>query len=99
MLPSCFFIFISTTGLFAKYLFDRFSVRSIAIVGGILFCSGSVMMVFVSSLNGLLLAYGVLQGRISNKVEFNLFNRALGEQESVSDWPRQPCTLHSSSIL
>lgn len=64
MLPSCIVIVVSTTGLFAKYLFNRFSVRSVAIFGGILYCSGSMMIVFVRSLSELLLAYSVVQGKI-----------------------------------
>lgn len=64
LLPSCFFILFSTTGLFGKYLFNQFSVRSVAIFGGILFCSGSFMIVFVRSLAELLFAYSLMQGEI-----------------------------------
>lgn len=62
LLPSCFFLCCSPIGLFASYLFNRFSLRSVAVFGAILFCSGSLMVVFVRTFNELLIAYGVIQG-------------------------------------
>lgn len=64
MLPSFFFMCVSTVGLFAKYLFNRYSLRSVAIFGGTVFCCGSMMIVFVRSLNELLVAYSLMQGKI-----------------------------------
>lgn len=62
LLPSCFYIFFSPVGLFANYLFQRFSVRAVGIVGAMVFCSGSMMIIFVRSLNELLIAYSLMQG-------------------------------------
>lgn len=70
MLPSVFFICFSTTGLFTKYLFNRFSVRSVAIFGGIVFCSGSMMIPFVRSLEELLIAYSLMQGKIRHILQY-----------------------------
>lgn len=64
MLPSCFYIFFSPVGLFANYLFKRFSVRSVGIFGAIVFCSGSMLIVFVRSLSELLIAYSLMQGEL-----------------------------------
>lgn len=63
MLPSCFFICFSPVGLFTNYLFNRFSVRSVGICGALIFCTGSVLVVFVRSLNELLIAYSLMQGK------------------------------------
>lgn len=61
-LPSGFFICLSFVGIFSNYLFQRFSVRIVGVLGAIGFCSGSMMIVFVQSFNQLFIAYSVVQG-------------------------------------
>lgn len=66
MLPSFFFFCYCLVGLFANYLFSRFSVRSVGICGAIVICSGSMLVVLVRTLNELLIAYSVMQGTYLN---------------------------------
>lgn len=63
MLPSCFFLFFSPVGLFAKYLFERYSVRSVGIFGALILCTGSMLTILVRSLEELLFTYSFMQGR------------------------------------
>lgn len=83
LLPSFFYISFSPVGLFANYLFNRFSVRSVGIFGAVVFCVGSLLVPFVRTLNELLIAYSILQGfneikAKCRRIYYNSFVTGLG---------------------
>lgn len=73
MLPSCFYIAFSPVGVFANYLFKRYSVRWVGVFGAAVFCTGSMALIFVRSLSELVLAYSILQGTIFDYIYLNKY--------------------------
>ncbi|XP_055844453.1 monocarboxylate transporter 9 [Episyrphus balteatus] len=61
-ITSAFFCSLSFAGLFANNLFKRFSIRTVGIVGGVLYFMGSVMQIYVKSTVQLTVAYSLFQG-------------------------------------
>lgn len=51
-------------GIFANYLFNKFTIRGVAYIGGFVFFVGSLLTPFVTTLNQLILAYGLLEGTL-----------------------------------
>lgn len=62
LITSCYFSALSFAGLFTNSLFRKFSIRTVGVAGGTLYFIGSLMTVFVTSVNQLLLAFSVIQG-------------------------------------
>lgn len=63
LVTSSFFSAFSFAGLLTNTLFKRFSIRSVGIAGGSIYFLGSLMTVFVSSVEQLLFSFSILQGR------------------------------------
>ncbi|XP_055912908.1 monocarboxylate transporter 7 [Eupeodes corollae] len=61
-ITSAFFCSLSFAGLFSNSLFNRFSRRTVGIVGGILYFIGNVMQVYVKTTAELTVAYSLVQG-------------------------------------
>lgn len=62
-----FFSAISFAGLFATTLFKKFSMRSIGVFGACIYILGSLMTIFVTSVEHLIVSFGVLQGNYKKK--------------------------------
>lgn len=62
LITSCYFSALSFAGLFTNSLFRKFSIRSVGVAGGALYFIGSLMTVFVTSVNQLLVAFSIIQG-------------------------------------
>lgn len=62
LITSSFFSAFSFAGLFTNFLFRKFSVRSVGVGGGVIYFIGSLMTVFVTSVEQLLFAFSILQG-------------------------------------
>ena len=58
-----FFSAVSFSGLFASSLFKKFSMRSVGVFGALIYFLGSVMSIFVISVEQLVVSFGVLQGK------------------------------------
>lgn len=58
-----FFSAVSFAGLFASTLFRKFSMRSVGVFGGCIYFFGSLMTIFVTSVEQLIVSFGVLQGK------------------------------------
>lgn len=52
----------SFAALFASTLYKKFSMRSVGVFGGTFYFLGSLMTVFATSVEHLIISYGVLQG-------------------------------------
>ncbi|KAJ6640355.1 Monocarboxylate transporter 12, partial [Pseudolycoriella hygida] len=61
-LMSWYFASFSCVGLVTNYFFKLFTVRSVALVGAVVFMVGSVWAVFATTFADLVLAFGVLEG-------------------------------------
>lgn len=59
---SLFFCITNYVGLFTHSLFGRFQMRSIGVFGACLYFLGSFMTIFVTSVEHLVISFGVLQG-------------------------------------
>lgn len=57
-----FFCSISFAGLLMNTLSKRFSLRNIGVFGGSMYFLGSLMTIFVTSVEHLLITFGVVQG-------------------------------------
>lgn len=57
-----FFSASSFAGLFTNTLFKKFSVRSVGIFGAVVYVFGSVMSIFATSVEHLIVSFGVLSG-------------------------------------
>lgn len=62
LITSSFFSAFSFAGLFTNILFRKFAIRSVGVAGAILYFIGSLMTIFVTSVEQLLFAFSVLQG-------------------------------------
>lgn len=62
VINGCYFSAVSFAGLFSGFLFKKFSMRSVGIFGAAMYFLGSVMTAFVTSVEQLIVSYGVLQG-------------------------------------
>lgn len=63
-----FFSALSFASLFSSTLFKQFSMRSVAIFGSVVYFLGSLMTVFATSVEHLIVSFGVLQGRLSSQL-------------------------------
>lgn len=62
IITSCFFCAMSFAGLFTNTLFKKFSIRAIGIFGGAMYFAGSLMTVFVTSVEQLIITFSIFQG-------------------------------------
>lgn len=62
IITSCFFCAMSFAGLFTNTLFKKFSIRTIGIFGGAMYFAGSLMTVFVTSVEQLIITFSIFQG-------------------------------------
>lgn len=62
LITSSYFSALSFAGLFTKPLFQKFSIRTVGVAGGTLYFLGSIMTVFVTSVEQLLVAFSIIQG-------------------------------------
>lgn len=53
---------LSFGGLFASIAFKKFSIRSVGICGAILYSIGSFLTIFVTSVEHLIISFGIMQG-------------------------------------
>lgn len=53
---------LSFGGLFAGVMFKKYSVRFVGIIGCTIYSLGSVFTIFVTSINQLIIAFGIMQG-------------------------------------
>lgn len=62
-----FFSASSFAGLFTSTLFKKFSIQTVGIFGGTLLFIGSFMSTFATSVEHLIVSFGVLQGKKGTK--------------------------------
>lgn len=62
LITCCFFSAFSFAGLLTNTLFQKFSIRSVGVGGASMYFLGSLMTIFVSSVEQLLFAFSILQG-------------------------------------
>ncbi|XP_068159983.1 monocarboxylate transporter 7 [Drosophila tropicalis] len=62
IITSAFFCSLSFAGLFSGSLFRRWSMRSVGLAGGILYCLGTGLQLFATSTMHLIFAFSVVQG-------------------------------------
>lgn len=62
IITGCFFCALSFAGLFTNTLFKKFSIRTVAVFGGTMYFVGSLMTIFVTSVEQLMIAFSVFQG-------------------------------------
>lgn len=62
LITSSYFSALSFAGLFTNTLFRKFSIRAVGVAGGTLYFLGSIMTVFVTSVEQLLVAFSIIQG-------------------------------------
>lgn len=67
IITSCFFCALSFAGLFTNTLFKKFSIRSVGVFGGSMYFLGSLMTVFVTSVEQLMITFSIFQGKFSVK--------------------------------
>lgn len=63
LITSSFFSALSFAGLFTNILFKKFSMRAVGVAGSVLYFTGSVMTIFVTTVNQLLFSFSMLQGK------------------------------------
>lgn len=63
IITSCFFCALSFAGLFSNTLFKKFSIRSVGIFGGSIYFIGSLLTIFVTSVEQLIISFSVFQGK------------------------------------
>lgn len=62
IITGSYFSAFSFAGLFASSLFKRFPMRNIGLFGAALFFLGSLMAAFASSVEHLIVAFGIMEG-------------------------------------
>lgn len=63
IITGCYFCALSFAGLFTNTLFKKFSIRTVGVFGGTLYFLGSLLTIFVTSVEQLLITFGVFQGK------------------------------------
>lgn len=58
-----FFSAVSFAGLFSSTLFKKFPMRNVGVFGGVIYTLGSFMTIFATSVEHLVVSFGVLQGK------------------------------------
>lgn len=71
LITSSFFSSLSFAGLFTNTLFKKFSMRTVGLIGATIYFVGSLMTVFVTSVEQLMISFSFLQGK--NSLSANLF--------------------------
>lgn len=64
IITACFFCTLSFAGLFTNTLFKKFSIRTVGLFGAVLYFAGSLMTIFVTSIDHLIVSFGIFQGSI-----------------------------------
>lgn len=64
VITSSFWSAVSFAGLFASTLFKKYSLRSVGLMGGILFFLGNFLIVFATSVEYMALSF-VIEGKIT----------------------------------
>lgn len=67
IVTSCFFCALSFAGLFTNTLFRKFSIRTVGVIGGSMYFLGSLMTIFVTSVEQLMIAFSIFQGKYNGK--------------------------------
>lgn len=62
LITSSFFSALSFAGLFTNTLFKKFSIRMVGLLGGTMYFVGSLMTIFVNSVEQLMVSFSFLQG-------------------------------------
>lgn len=62
LITSTFFSSLSFAGLFTNTLFKKFSMRTVGLIGASIYFTGSLMTVFVTSVEQLMISFSFLQG-------------------------------------
>lgn len=62
VIMGAFFSAQSVSGLIASTLFRKYSMRTVGTVGAVIYTTGHLLTVFVTSVEMLIFTYGVLQG-------------------------------------
>lgn len=70
LITSTYFCAQSFAGLFTNTLFKRFSIRAVGVFGGSIYFIGSLMTVFVTSMEQLLFTFSFLQGIFYFKMKY-----------------------------
>lgn len=65
LITSSFFSSLSFAGLFTNTLFKKFSMRTVGLIGATIYFVGSLMTVFVTSVEQLMISFSFLQGKNS----------------------------------
>lgn len=63
VITSSFFSAMSFAGLFSNTLFNKFSMRKVGLVGGIMYFVGALFQIFVQSTTQLFVGFSLLQGK------------------------------------
>lgn len=62
LITGVFFSAMSFAGLFASSLTKKFTLRSVGLIGAMIYFAGSLMVIFATSVEMLLISYGIMQG-------------------------------------
>lgn len=68
LITSSFFSALSFAGLFTNTLFKKFSMRTVGLIGASIYFVGSLMTVFVTSVEQLMISFSFFQGKIPIKI-------------------------------
>lgn len=62
LVTGVYFSALSISGICAGPIIQRFTLRSVGILGAMIYTFGSLMVVFVNSVETLIMGFGILQG-------------------------------------
>lgn len=57
-----YYLYFLLIGLFAKFLFDKYTIKTVAWAGGLVFFVGGFLTIFVTQVWHLIITYGIMQG-------------------------------------
>ncbi|XP_037919162.1 monocarboxylate transporter 9 isoform X2 [Hermetia illucens] len=83
VITSSFFSAMSFAGLFSNTLFNKFSMRKVGLVGGIMYFVGALFQIFVQSTTQLFVGFSLLQGAAIGLIiptAYTLFNHYFVER-------------------
>lgn len=61
---------LSFAGLLASISFKKFSIRNVGIFGSLIYFLGSFLTIFVTSVEQLIVSYGIMQGKTFYAINF-----------------------------
>lgn len=71
LVTGIFFSALSFAALCASPLIKKFTLRTVGLIGAVIYFFGSVLVVFVNSVRTLIIAFGILQGNMRLKTIFD----------------------------